>query len=352
MCYIFHRVFGKENKYCCNGCRSAKNKECTVLDEFGQKIKGVVYVYLCKDSDGKLSVKLPSHQHICEPKKYRNIKAPKQRSLKFDKSKIIRKPNFELQKNTKGDPKGKLVVFDTNDKSLCYEYCLANNIFYCGRCRFKKNHVTAKLYPPSIGSNETDEYIVLGENQHVCELVKYESHSCFDASNFLIFYQNDKSKLAKVILFTSPSKEYCYEFTWHETAKHFFCYPCKSSDIKKHVTGKLINGNFEMFTKNEHSCKPKKFVLEKYQPKTIPESLFELGSSNHGKPNAKLYLFTSEKKEFFYEFYSTGLPQFICLQCITIDKTLYVKVKLVENENGEKYLGIDSTKEHIYQPKK
>uniref|UniRef100_A0A914QDW6 Uncharacterized protein n=1 Tax=Panagrolaimus davidi TaxID=227884 RepID=A0A914QDW6_9BILA len=68
MCYIFNRVFGKENKYLCIGCRSANIKECTVLDEFGQKIKGVVYVYLCKDSDGKLSVKLPNHQHICEPK--------------------------------------------------------------------------------------------------------------------------------------------------------------------------------------------------------------------------------------------------------------------------------------------
>uniref|UniRef100_A0AC34F7B3 Uncharacterized protein n=1 Tax=Panagrolaimus sp. ES5 TaxID=591445 RepID=A0AC34F7B3_9BILA len=363
MCYVFHRVYGKENRYICSGCHDKPTKENTIF-EAGKKIKGVVYIYLFKDSDGKYSVKLPSHQHICEPKKYQpkkyeTLKRPKRKPAPIDESKKIKKPNFELQQNLKGDPKGKLIIFDFNDKSLCYEYCFWDNFYYCGRCRSKSVHVTAKLYSSLSEDGEEEEYIVLGtSNKHVCHPIKYEPEKgeIFDASNFMVFFQNDASKLTKIILFTSPSKEYCYEFTWHETAKHFYCYPCKCSAIKKHITGKLIKNDdgteyFRISTKNEHSCTPKKFDLEKYQPKTIPESRFELGSNLRGKPNSKLYLFTSEKKEFFYEYYSTRPNHFICLQCIMIDKSLYVKAKMEENEKGEKFLALDS-KEHICEPQK
>uniref|UniRef100_A0AC35FSQ3 Uncharacterized protein n=2 Tax=Panagrolaimus sp. PS1159 TaxID=55785 RepID=A0AC35FSQ3_9BILA len=273
------------------------------------------------------------------------------KEMKIDETRILKLPNFEFRPSKSGKSDGKLVIFDTNDKSLCYEYCFVTGTkcFFCGNCQRKKHRVTAKLHL----NNETNEkFLELSENEHVCEPIKDEfADKIIDALNFIVTERDDERKPKNIIVFTSSTKEFYFELIYTPSKDLFKCYSC--SKINKHVGAKLCkkeNGEeylMKMKMKHDHICTPKKYEKEKLQPKMIPKSVFELYQNSKGESNKKLVVFTSEKKDFVYEY--CWNRSFRCSQCLKQNKYVTAKVR-GENKN-EKFVEL-SHDEHICAPKK
>uniref|UniRef100_A0A914QZR7 Uncharacterized protein n=1 Tax=Panagrolaimus davidi TaxID=227884 RepID=A0A914QZR7_9BILA len=318
------------------------------------------------DENGKEYFIHDSRKHICKPIKISSIRKTSKfillerkdiafeekentNEVKIDESKIVKLPNFEFRQSNRGKPGEKLVIFDTNDKSLCYEYYFVTRTkcFVCGKCERKKHRVTAKVHL----NNETNEkFLELSKNEHVCEPIKDEfADKIIDASNFIVTERNVKGKPKKVIIFTSEKKEFYYELTYCAIRNCFRCISC--SNCKKTVGAKLYkkeNGEEYLISlKNKHICTPKKYEKEKFQPKIIPKSMFELYQNSKGESNKKLIVFTSEKKNFVYE-YSWDRSRFRCLQCSKQKKNVNAKIRGNENE---KFVELSNV-EHVCKQKK
>uniref|UniRef100_A0A914R5A8 Uncharacterized protein n=1 Tax=Panagrolaimus davidi TaxID=227884 RepID=A0A914R5A8_9BILA len=64
----------------------------------------------------------------------------------------------------------KLIIFDVNDRSLCYEYTWSRKFFQCKPCQHNHNiHVQARIIKNCLKG----EYVELGQNQHKCIPIKY-----------------------------------------------------------------------------------------------------------------------------------------------------------------------------------
>uniref|UniRef100_A0A914P7F9 Uncharacterized protein n=1 Tax=Panagrolaimus davidi TaxID=227884 RepID=A0A914P7F9_9BILA len=217
--------------------------------------------------------------------------------------------------------------------------------FICGSCERKKHRVNAKVHL----NNETNEkFLKLSKNEHICEPIKDEfADKIIDASNFVVTERNVERKPKKVIVFTSLTKEFYYELNYFPSKDSFQCIPC--SNCNKAVGAKLYkkeNGEEYLISlKNKHICTPKKYEKQNLQPKTIPESMFELYQNKNGESNKKLIVFTSEKKDFVYEYYSDK-SSFYCFQCLKQKK--YVNAKIRGDEN-EKYVELSKV-EHVCTP--
>uniref|UniRef100_A0A914QZ10 Uncharacterized protein n=1 Tax=Panagrolaimus davidi TaxID=227884 RepID=A0A914QZ10_9BILA len=265
LCYTFLYL---KNQYCfrCSRCHSLKKP---------------YYVPLPKmdENDKEFFIHGPE-KHICEPTKISLLQTSEFQRLErtditlkekpekeIDEERIIKLPNFQFRPSHNGNPEGKLVIFDSKDKSLCYEYYYKNkeNVFICSFCRKKKRNVTAKLHL----DNETNEkFLELSKTDHVCEPIKDEFASkIMDPLNYKLFNQDNDGKPTKLVVFTSATKDLCYELCYNASKKKFFCIRCKG--LKKSVTMKLItkeNGEeYLMSMKNEHVCTPKKFEEKKFQ---------------------------------------------------------------------------------------
>uniref|UniRef100_A0A914Q8Q8 Uncharacterized protein n=1 Tax=Panagrolaimus davidi TaxID=227884 RepID=A0A914Q8Q8_9BILA len=345
--FLYQKAY---NNFCCSNCSKLKKN----------------YVIACPkiDKNGKEYFIHDFQKHNCKPIKISSIQTTSKfqrlerkdivfkendntKEVKIDETRILKLPNFEFRQIKHGKPNGKLVIFDTNDKSLCYEYYFVTKtkFFICGNCERKKHRVTAKVHL----NNETNEkFLELSEKQHICEPIKDEfADKIIDVSNFIVTERNVERKPKKVIVFTSSTKEFYYELKYTPSKDLFQCYPC--SKCNKAVGAKLYkkeNGEeYLMSLKNKHVCTPKKY--EKLQPKTIPKSMFELYQNKNGKSNKKLIVFTSEKKDFAYEYYwkESG---FYCLQCLKQNKYVSAKVR-GENEN-EKFVELSNV-EHVCKQK-
>uniref|UniRef100_A0A914QUC9 Uncharacterized protein n=1 Tax=Panagrolaimus davidi TaxID=227884 RepID=A0A914QUC9_9BILA len=346
-CYPF--LYQKaSNNFRCSNCLKLKKKYVITFPKI--------------DENGKEYFIHEFQKHICKPILISSIQKTskfillerkdivfEEKELKIDETRILKLPNFEFRQSKHGKPGGKLVIFDTNDKSLCYEYYFVTETkcFICGNCQRKKHRVTAKVHL----NNETNEkFLELSKNEHICEPIKDEfADKIIGASNFIVTERNVERSPKKVIVFTSEKKEFYYELTYSAKGNYFRCFPC--SNCNKAVGAKLYrkeNGEeYLLKLKNEHVCTPEKYEKEKLQSKTIPKSMFELYKNKNGESNKKLVVFTSEKKDFVYE-YSGGKSLFRCLQCLKQKK--YVSAKVRGNEN-EKYVELSKV-EHVCTPKK
>uniref|UniRef100_A0A914PRA3 Uncharacterized protein n=1 Tax=Panagrolaimus davidi TaxID=227884 RepID=A0A914PRA3_9BILA len=344
LCYPFLYQKASDNFRCSNCSKLKKNYVTTLLKT---------------DENGKEYFIHDFQKHNCKPIKVSSVQNTykfqrlekkdivfKEKEMKIDESRILKLPNFEFHPSKNGKPDGKLVVFDTNDKSLCYEYYFLTQkkCFICLNCERKKHRVTAKLHL----NNETNEkFLELSEKQHVCEPIKDEfADKIIDASNFIVAERDDERKPKKVIVFTSSTKEFYYELNYWPSIDLFRCNPC--SNCNKNVGAKLCkkeNGEeYLMSLKNEHVCTPNKYEKEKIQPKIIPKSMFELYKNSKGEANKKLIVFASEKKDFVYEYFWRG-SLFFCSQCWKQKK--YVSAK-IRGEN-EKFIELSNV-EHVCSP--
>uniref|UniRef100_A0A914Q421 Uncharacterized protein n=1 Tax=Panagrolaimus davidi TaxID=227884 RepID=A0A914Q421_9BILA len=302
-------------------------------------------------------------KHVCKPIKISSIKTSKfqrierkdvnfkesESKVKIDESRILKIPNFELRPNRNGIPEKKLVVFYQKDKSFCYEYYFASRekVYICSNRTKCGCYTKAKLHF-DLESNE--KFIELSEGDHICEPIKDEfANKIINASDFMVVEGKGARKPTKVILFTS-AKEFYYDLSYNPSVKCFQCYSCHKKG--KYISVKLFkneNGeDFLMASNNEHVCIPQKFDQEKFEkPKTVPESMFELHKNVNGEENKKLIVFTSDKKDFIYEYYLDRNNYYRCSICKK--KKLSVTAKL-HGEN-EKYLELSKT-EHVCEPKK
>uniref|UniRef100_A0A914PX78 Uncharacterized protein n=1 Tax=Panagrolaimus davidi TaxID=227884 RepID=A0A914PX78_9BILA len=347
-CYPFFYQ-KSSNNFRCSNCLKLK-KKCTVsfpkIDENGKE-------YFIHDPK----------KHICKPIRISSIKKISKfillerkdivfkekentKEVKIDETRILKLPNFEFRQSKYGKLGGKLVIFDTNDKSLCYEYYFVtrSKYFICGNCEKEKHRVTAKVHL----NNETNEkFLELSKNEHICEPINDE-FKIIDASNFIVVERNVERKPKKVIVFTSLTKEFYYELIYYAKGNCFRCIPC--SNYNKNVGAKLYkkeNGEeYLMSLKNKHVCTPKKYEKGKLQPKTIPKSMFELYQNKNSESNKILIVFTSEKKDFVYEYF-WNRSLFQCSQCLKQNKYVNAKVR-GENEN-EKYVELSKV-EHVCTP--
>uniref|UniRef100_A0A914PDS6 Uncharacterized protein n=1 Tax=Panagrolaimus davidi TaxID=227884 RepID=A0A914PDS6_9BILA len=109
------------------------------------------------DENGKEYFIHDQKKHICKPIKITSIQSPskfqrlerkdivfkaKENTKPIEEEKILKLPNFEFRQGKRGTPEGKLVIFDTNDKSL--------------NCQRKNRRVTAKVHL----NNETNEKFI------------------------------------------------------------------------------------------------------------------------------------------------------------------------------------------------
>uniref|UniRef100_A0A914Q6K1 Uncharacterized protein n=1 Tax=Panagrolaimus davidi TaxID=227884 RepID=A0A914Q6K1_9BILA len=343
--------------------KSSNNFRCSNCS----KLKKMCTIQLPKiDENGKEYFIHGPKKHICKPMKISSIQETskfvllerkdivfkensKKKDVEIDEARILKLPNFEFRPSKNGKPDGKLVTFDTIDESLCYEYYFLtrSKCFVCGNCERKKHRVTAKVHL----NNETNEkFLELSINEHVCEPIKDEfADKIINASNFIVTERNVERKPKKVIVFTCEKKEFYYELSYTSSNDFFRCIPCLNHN--KNVGAKLYvkeNGEeYLMSLQNKHVCTPEKYEKEKLQSKTIPKSMFELYKNKNGESNKKLVVFTSEKKDFVYE-YSGDKSLFRCLQCLKQKK--YISAKVRGNEN-EKYVELSKV-EHVCTPMK
>uniref|UniRef100_A0A914Q8X2 Uncharacterized protein n=1 Tax=Panagrolaimus davidi TaxID=227884 RepID=A0A914Q8X2_9BILA len=335
MCYKFYRS-KSSNLFICSACKH-------------HKPEGIfIYAKFQTDSDENEYITMNQRKHICQPLKISSIKKPGIKILeklclncngpKIDEERIVRIPDFELQKSSKGYIDRKLIVFKSDDRKLCYSYKLNSTIFRCYKC-----DATAKLQ-----QDKNENYIILGNKEHTCFPIKYEPEKIInDATNFIVFNRDAKNnRPTKLVTFTSPSKELCYEFTFCKKSQRFRCCECRK--MKKQVSAKLLfnknNKEYVQLYKNEHICIPKKFVLEEFEIEIIQQSDFKLLPNSNGKPNSIIIIFDSEKDGYVYEYRLEHGHYFICRNCKKNGKN--VTVKLLENENGEKFLEVLSN-QHI-----
>uniref|UniRef100_A0A914Q4E8 Uncharacterized protein n=1 Tax=Panagrolaimus davidi TaxID=227884 RepID=A0A914Q4E8_9BILA len=169
-------------------------------------------------------------KHVCKPVKISSFETPKferlerkdivfegkskTKSLKIDKSRILKLPNFEFRPSRNGKPEGTLVIFDSKDKSTIYEYYYytSQKIFICLNCKNKNRHVSAKIH---VDEKNGEKFIELSKNEHICEPKKDEFPArVINNSNFIIVDREDKINPAKAIVFTSKEKELCYELRY------------------------------------------------------------------------------------------------------------------------------------------
>uniref|UniRef100_A0A914P0D1 Uncharacterized protein n=1 Tax=Panagrolaimus davidi TaxID=227884 RepID=A0A914P0D1_9BILA len=320
------------------------------------------------DENGKEYFVHDSEKHICKPVKISTFETPefkrlerneitfkekekclpnKKKEVKIDESRILRLPNFELRPNLRGNPEGKLIIFDKNDKSMCYEYTPEKkNYFRCYNCKIKKHHVTIKIH---FDEEKNEKFVELLENEHICDPIKDEfKDKIIKSSNFMVIDRNDEKRATRIIVFTSEAKEFYYELYYVVSQKCFECSPCRH--LKKTVGVKLYkNANGEEYLlkmKNEHVCTPKKYDPKKFEPnKKIPASLFQLYKNRKGEENKRLIIFTSEKKNLIYEYYFER-SSFRCSKCRSQNK--FVTAKLI-TENVENFIEL-SKAEHICKP--
>uniref|UniRef100_A0A914QYU8 Uncharacterized protein n=1 Tax=Panagrolaimus davidi TaxID=227884 RepID=A0A914QYU8_9BILA len=268
---------------------------------------------MVQNSDGEDYVILLNEAHVCEMVKY---KPQKKNDI------TILATNFKvMEKTSNGIPKIYQIL----------NFVRAEMVYQ------KENWL----------NNETNEkFLELSKNEHICEPIKDEfADKIIHASNFIVTERDDEKKPKKVIVFTSSTKEFYYELNYFPSKNLFRCILCS---IRNKVVGaklcKKENGEeYLLMLKNEHVCTPKKYEKEKFQPKTVPKSMFELYQNKNSESNKKLIVFTSEKKDFVYEYYWQK-SSFCCLQCLKQKKYVRAKVR-GENEN-EKFVELSNV-EHI-----
>uniref|UniRef100_A0AC34FJR5 Uncharacterized protein n=1 Tax=Panagrolaimus sp. ES5 TaxID=591445 RepID=A0AC34FJR5_9BILA len=269
-----------------------------------------------------------------------------------DESKIIRKPNFELQPSLRGIPNRRLIIFYPDDRNLVYQYYYTKDghQYRCWKCDTKKHPVIAKLHI----NDQTEKYVVMGKEEHICEPLKYQPYITIDSANYIILNKESESKETKIITFTSSTQKFCYEFSFFilKNVKRFRCHPCFR--LKKNVYAKIIadeEGKECIHITDEHICEPLKYQPKKcetkIQPKKIRVSLFQFCPNLNGKENGILQIFTSEKKDFVFS-YAKHNSTYVCNPC----GYQKVNVKIIKDEKtGEIYAELFGL-EHVCTPKK
>jgi hypothetical protein len=295
-----------KNRYHCCGC-------------IRKSVRAAIYNFNTENE----YIMLINNNHICQPREYDSLKL-------FERQKIIQKPDFEIQTIMKNcSEKRTLVVFVPGNRKMCHKYLSRNfsqQHFYCSRCHNKRHSVIARLCQDS---DETDEYVVLGEETHICEPKPYVSAK---SSQELIIDTNDFMFIPKpngqsrIFVFNPKNRNMGYELS--ETKNNFYmCLGCHQK--RKSVIAKLCKkdtGEFyiRMGPNQKHVCQFRKCHLEKFEENLIYPPNFIFYSKKSKRPH--LILYSSEDQKFCYDFRCCANNFFYCKGCLKFKHNVSVKV--------------------------
>uniref|UniRef100_A0AC34FAT2 Transposase n=1 Tax=Panagrolaimus sp. ES5 TaxID=591445 RepID=A0AC34FAT2_9BILA len=232
-CYTFY-CDNTSKKYFCSQCALKSHH-----------IRGS----LGKDQTGNEYFETGNRAHICEP-------------LKYLPRKIVKLPDYQLLNRKFGQKiVQKLILFDSNDKDLCYEYVLERNSLYrCLNCKnYHKTAVTAKL----IKNEKYGEFIQLCQNEHKCKPIKfipeYEIKILLKPDFKLDEYVTKNGVNIKLLsIFDQGDKSKCYTYNYTPGAKEYRCNACrrKNQSYKKIYVKLLHDKNGEDYVEfvNDHIC--------------------------------------------------------------------------------------------------
>uniref|UniRef100_A0A914RDA3 Uncharacterized protein n=1 Tax=Panagrolaimus davidi TaxID=227884 RepID=A0A914RDA3_9BILA len=319
--------------YYCVGCR-----------EYDKAATATVY----QNPDGKEYVKPSKSGHICDLQEFD--------AEKMTKRNILQKADFKLHEKFRLKKIQKLLfIFSTKDHKFGYQFkCTEKpqNRYMCVKCNSKKYHVSAYLYTDKNG----DDYISVQEKEHLCTPVEYnpgsyeEKRKIVEAPNFQIIQRRIKNKfLDKLIIFDSSDKSLCFEYT-KKSNNQYICNSCYYPH-KHHVFAKIIktsNGIVESVElgPNEHKCKPIKFESPESLIVQLPNFKIQT-TKRYGEQRKTLLICSSENPKLKYVYYyCTERHEFLCGKCKPKKR---ISAKLLQNENGEDYLVLNSTK-HLCKP--
>uniref|UniRef100_A0AC34FMU0 Uncharacterized protein n=1 Tax=Panagrolaimus sp. ES5 TaxID=591445 RepID=A0AC34FMU0_9BILA len=231
--YFWHE---KNKNFVCCGCASGG---------FAQKKQ--VKADICQDENGMEYVKLGKRKH---PIKF---ELPKIVELK-----IVKSPNFQyINRKANGKIVQHLVIFDSDNRNLCYEYTRNKNSFICYPCSTKfKTHVRAKIKRNENG----EEYVELSVNEHKCDLQKFvsEEANILKEPDFkLDKYTRAGIEKMRILVFDKIDKNYYFVHTLKES-NIYMCHPCRK--LGNHASVRLCkneNGENYIEVKGEHLCSPR-----------------------------------------------------------------------------------------------
>uniref|UniRef100_A0A914QQM7 Uncharacterized protein n=1 Tax=Panagrolaimus davidi TaxID=227884 RepID=A0A914QQM7_9BILA len=146
-CYEYVLVKTPLSYYGCNKCFAQKK----VI-----KIKALFH------DDGSLTFDFNTEKHLCEPSEY---------SPENHQSLIFKSSNFKLvHRSFKGKMRPLLIIFDSNDKNMCYRFGFEsrNNFFFCYECKKQGRFLTARFI-----QYEGKTTIEFNRLEHICKPQKY-----------------------------------------------------------------------------------------------------------------------------------------------------------------------------------
>uniref|UniRef100_A0AC34G109 Uncharacterized protein n=1 Tax=Panagrolaimus sp. ES5 TaxID=591445 RepID=A0AC34G109_9BILA len=123
-CYKF-AYFNKYNFFGCVKC---------------QQVGHALFAHLLTDKNGNQYISMKNKPHLCKPIEY-------VQSQFIDKKKVLL-PNYQIiTRKANGKFVKHLAIFDSNDKSLCYEYTWAEErrSYTCYRCQKLNRYVHARI---------------------------------------------------------------------------------------------------------------------------------------------------------------------------------------------------------------
>uniref|UniRef100_A0AC34FJE9 Uncharacterized protein n=1 Tax=Panagrolaimus sp. ES5 TaxID=591445 RepID=A0AC34FJE9_9BILA len=363
LCYEFFWD-NRRKLYECSGCHMSKGISAVIADKTFcyeytwveerrsytcyrcQKLNRYVHARILKNKDGIEYVELSRNEHKCELQKF----VPEQ---KWDE-KIVKASNFKIEEDrTKiGTIVKRLIIFDSNDATLChiYNHTKRRDQFYCTACKFRNKYVTAKLHH----SDEPEKsYVELNSIEHVCEAQKYNLLKVITKSDYVLHEcVVDGFKRKFVIIFDPTDKNLCYHYCYYGTDKAYLCVNCRKMDTlvsARFNKNKNSGEEYLSLNKTQHACKSIKYIPEEFSSRIVTFGNYKVEVvAKDGVEKKSLIVNNSTIKNLYYSYiWSEKDGFYICRKC----NHKNVNARILRNSNDEEYVAL-SEKSHLCKPLK
>uniref|UniRef100_A0AC34G539 Uncharacterized protein n=1 Tax=Panagrolaimus sp. ES5 TaxID=591445 RepID=A0AC34G539_9BILA len=201
----------------------------------------------------------------------------------------------------------------------------------------KKINVIARLCQDD---DKSEEYIVLGEETHICDPKPYVSANSaqdmiLDSNDFI--YISKTNGQSRIFVFNQKNRNIGYEFS--ETKNNFFmCLGChvKRKSVIAKLCQKEDNGEFyiRMGPNQKHVCQFRKYQIEKLEENLIYPPNFMFYSKKTKRPH--LILYCPENQKLCYDYRCCANNFFYCKACLKFKHN--VSVKVCQASDGTEFL--------------
>uniref|UniRef100_A0AC34GQ35 Uncharacterized protein n=1 Tax=Panagrolaimus sp. ES5 TaxID=591445 RepID=A0AC34GQ35_9BILA len=300
-CYEYY-WYNKKSVYLCCGCGNQRKQiRAKIIDKSGNKC-----------------VKLESKEHVCKIREYNSEKYDcDPLSLILDKTKF---KTFEYEKN--GIIKKALVIFDSTNKDLFYEYYWRSKIerYECSGCNLKLKQISAKIF-----EKDGNQFVKICNRKHICELrkfnpKKFDKYEIVEAPNFeVVTYDRRGITREKLIIFPTKNRKQCHEYYWNECMKKFICLGC--SNKGKQCFAKIVEKDGRKVVEiasTKHICEIREYDSKNYESKIVKAPDFKIMNRSESGDLTKsiLFIFCPTNKNLGYEYsWDHRTLCYICLGC-------------------------------------